>query len=170
MTYIGSLSGSSSSGSSSTQNTGSISGLASGINTDAIVNALVQGAQAPLVSQLQQRQVLQWKQENYQQVNTALNSLQSSLSNLRLQSTFLAQQTSSSNSSLITATSNGLKVDLKLCGISVCSGGHTFFGKCVIYRPELWQYYVGSASRKPAWSEFYQHFRGAHRKWKGLYF
>lgn len=108
MTYIGSLSGSSSSGSSSTQNTGSISGLASGINTDAIVNALVQGAQAPLVSQLQQRQVLQWKQENYQQVNTALNSLQSSLSNLRLQSTFLAQQTSSSNSSLITATSNGL--------------------------------------------------------------
>jgi flagellar hook-associated protein 2 len=110
VTFIGSISGSSSGsgGYSLPQNTNSIQGLASGIDTQSIVNGLVQAAQAPLVTMMQQRQVLQWKSEQFQQVNTALTNLQSSLSSMRLQSSFLVQQTSSTNSSLITASSNGL--------------------------------------------------------------
>lgn len=112
MTFIGSISGSSGSGGSSgysmPTNTNSIQGLASGMDTESIVNGLVEAAQAPLVSLLQQRQVLQWKAEQYQQVNTALTNLQTSLSNLRLQSTFMVQQASSTNSSLVTASSDGL--------------------------------------------------------------
>ncbi|MCL6593346.1 MAG: flagellar filament capping protein FliD [Alicyclobacillus sp.] len=116
MTYIGSLSGASSAGgtaaggtSSPTYTPGSgLSGLASGINTDAMVNAMVQAAQVPLVQMLQQRQVLQWQEMRYQQVNAALSSLQQSVSNLQLQSSFLAHTASSSNPSVVTATASTL--------------------------------------------------------------
>jgi len=103
LTFVGSISGSSS-GSTSPLNTSSISGLASGIDTESIVNGLMQAAQIPLISALQQRQTLQWKSENYQQVNTSLSALQNALSNMKLQSTFLTQTTTSSNSQLVSAT------------------------------------------------------------------
>lgn|GEM_PF-6002630 len=110
MTFIGALSGSTSSSSSYTlpQSTNSIQGLASGIDTQSMVDSMVEAAQAPLISMLQQRQVLLWKSEQYQQVNTALSNLQNSLSSMRLQSSYLAQQTSSTNPSLVSATSTGL--------------------------------------------------------------
>lgn len=110
MTYIGSLQGSptgATSGSSSSMAInpgGGISGLSSGINTDAIVSGLVGAAQVPLVHVLQQRQVLQWQQEQYQQVNSSLSTLQNSVSPLQLQSTFLQQNVTSSNTSVATAT------------------------------------------------------------------
>lgn len=113
MTYIGSLSGGttgssgSTTGSTYTAGTG-ISGLASGINTDSIVNGLVQVAQIPLSQTLQQRQVLQWQEEQYQRVNSALTNLQSSVANMQLQSTFQAQSVSSSNSSAVSGSVTGL--------------------------------------------------------------
>ncbi|MCL6636639.1 MAG: flagellar filament capping protein FliD [Alicyclobacillus sp.] len=116
MTFIGSLSGASSAGgapaggtSSLTYTPGSgLSGLASGINTDAMVTAMVQAAQVPLVQLLQQRQILQWQEMRYQQVNVSLSTLQQSVSNLQLQSTFLAHTASSSNPSVVTATASTL--------------------------------------------------------------
>lgn len=114
MTYIGSLSGGTSSSSSSSSSssmfdpTGGISGLASGIDTDSIVQGLMQAADEPLIQLLQQRQITQWKQESYQRVDNTLADLQSNLSSLQLQSTFLQTTTSSSNSSMVSATSNTL--------------------------------------------------------------
>lgn len=112
MTYIGNLtSGTSSSStgtSSSTGVTGGISGLASGIDTDSIVQGLMEAADEPLIQLLQQRQITEWKQESYQRVNNTLADLQSNLSSLRLQSTFLQTSTTSSNSSMVSATSNSL--------------------------------------------------------------
>lgn len=113
MTYIGSLMG----GSSNTSSSGSaisfapgqgISGLASGINTDAIVQGYMQMAYEPLIQLLQQRQITLWKQESYQRVNNTLTDLQSNLSSLQLQSTFLQNATSSSNSSLVSASASTL--------------------------------------------------------------
>ncbi|EPZ43364.1 MULTISPECIES: flagellar filament capping protein FliD [Alicyclobacillus] len=110
MTYIGALSGGSSSSSSSSSSaidfTGGISGLASGIDTDSIIQGLMESAQEPLIQLLQQRQITQWKQASYQRVDNTLNDLKSNLSSLQLQSTFLQTTTSSSNSSLVSATSN----------------------------------------------------------------
>jgi flagellar hook-associated protein 2 len=109
MTFIGSLSGSptGSSGSASSAFSNSITGLASGVNTDSIVQGLMQAAQVPLVQQMQQRQILQWQELQYQQVESSLTSLQTNLQTMQLQSTFLAQTTSSTNSSLVSATVGG---------------------------------------------------------------
>jgi flagellar hook-associated protein 2 len=114
MTYIGALSGSNNSSSNSSSSLlgssglGGISGLASGIDTDSIVNALMQEAQQPLVSLLQQRQILQWKEDLYHQVSQSLSDLQDALAPLKLQSTFLTKSVTSSNSSLVSATATSL--------------------------------------------------------------
>ncbi|MCL6516747.1 flagellar filament capping protein FliD [Alicyclobacillus sp.] len=116
MTYIGSLSGGYSAGgatasgiTSPTYTPGSgLSGLASGINTDSMVNAMVQAAQVPLVQLLQQRQILHWQEMRYQQVNASLSDLQNSVQSLKLQSTFLTHQVTSSNNGVLTGSANTL--------------------------------------------------------------
>lgn len=111
MPFIGSLSGGSSTGGTSpiTFTPGSgISGLASGINTDSMVQGLMTAAQVPLVQLLQQRQVLQWQETRYQQVNASLSTLQNSVQSMQLQSTFMANTATSSNSSIVTATASTL--------------------------------------------------------------
>lgn len=112
MTFVGSLTSSSSTSSSSGQptllNSSAITGLASGINTDSLVSAMVESAQVPLISTMQQRQTLLWKEGQYQEVNAALGNLQTSLSSMKLQSTFLTQQAASANSSIVTASADGL--------------------------------------------------------------
>jgi flagellar hook-associated protein 2 len=85
-----------------------ISGLASGLDTDSIVKGLMDAASIPLVSILQQRQILQWQQELYQKVENSLSALQNSISSLRLQSTFLTQTATSTNPSIATATASPL--------------------------------------------------------------
>lgn len=112
MTYIGALQGSTSGASGTGQTTftpgSGLSGLASGINTDSMVQGLMGAAQMPLVQLLQQRQVLQWQETRYQQVNASLTNLQNSVQNMQLQSTFLANQTTSSNASVLTANASPL--------------------------------------------------------------
>jgi flagellar hook-associated protein 2 len=109
--YIGALSGSQNqnSGANTLWGVGSgISGLASGLDTDSIVKSLVDAASIPLVSILQQRQILQWQQELYQKVENSLTALQNSMQSLRLQSTFLTQTATSTNTSIATASASPL--------------------------------------------------------------
>ncbi|WP_067932388.1 flagellar filament capping protein FliD [Alicyclobacillus kakegawensis] len=116
MTYIGSLSGGYSGGGSSasginqvTYTLGSgLSGLASGIDTDSMVDAMVQAAQEPLVQLLQQRQILQWQEMRYQQVNASLTQLQNTVQSMQLQSTFMAHSVTSSNSAVVSGTASTL--------------------------------------------------------------
>ncbi|WP_067922446.1 flagellar filament capping protein FliD [Alicyclobacillus shizuokensis] len=116
MTYIGALSGGYSGGGSSasginqaTYTLGSgLSGLASGVDTDSIVNAMVQAAQVPLVQLLQQRQILQWQEMRYQQVNASLTQLQNTVQSMQLQSTFMAHSVTSSNTSVVTGSATTL--------------------------------------------------------------
>jgi flagellar hook-associated protein 2 len=111
VTYIGALSGSQNqnSGTNILWGVGSgISGLASGLDTDSIVKGLVDAASIPLVNVLQQRQILQWQQELYQKVENSLSALRNSMQALRLQSTFLTQTATSTNSSIATATASPL--------------------------------------------------------------
>ncbi|MCL6442187.1 MAG: flagellar filament capping protein FliD [Alicyclobacillus sp.] len=116
MTYIGSLSGANGTGGSSTGGISQLlytpgsglSGLASGINTDAMVNAMVQAAQVPLVHLLQQRQIAQWQEMRYQQVNASLSALQNSVFTMQLQSTFMPHTVASSNASAITGSASSV--------------------------------------------------------------
>ncbi len=107
----------SSSSSSSVSNfysTSTMTGLVDGINVDSIVSGLMTAARVPEDTLDQQVQTLQWQQQDYQTINTDLQSLQSTVSSLELQGTFLAMQASSS-SSAVTATA----------GTSALSGSHT---------------------------------------------
>lgn len=81
-----------------------ISGLASGMDIDAIVNGLMVAESAPLNKLEQQKQILEWQQEDYRSLNTALYSLKDAAAGLRLESTFLARTASVANTSVLTAT------------------------------------------------------------------
>jgi flagellar hook-associated protein 2 len=105
MSSISALTGSSASTISQllSNNSNRISGLASGMDIDSIVSGLMAAAQKPLISLQQKLQILQWRQSDYQSISTSLQGLRSAASSLRLQGTFLAKSTTSSDSSIVTA-------------------------------------------------------------------
>ncbi|HHY66114.1 MAG TPA: flagellar filament capping protein FliD [Alicyclobacillus sp.] len=82
-----------------------IAGLASGMDTDSMVKAMMQAESIPLNRLMQQKQLWQWKQDDYRQVNSALLDFRTNeLFSMKLQSTFLAKTVSSSDTSVVTAT------------------------------------------------------------------
>ena len=74
MASIGSLTGSNSSTSSiyGNRTTNIISGLASGLDTEALIEGMVQGYQQKITQLEQDRTVLQWQQEAYQSISDKL--------------------------------------------------------------------------------------------------
>lgn len=84
-----------------------MTGLASGLDTKSIVEDLMKAARIPLDRMLQNRQLLQWKQEDYRAINTALANLRTSyVFPLKLQSSFLAKKAASSDASVVAATAS----------------------------------------------------------------
>jgi flagellar hook-associated protein 2 len=79
-------------------NTMRISGLASGMNTDEIVDNLVK-AQSSRLYKMQQTKILtNWKSDSYRDVNKKLDEFRKAMEGLRLQSTFNKQAVTSSDS------------------------------------------------------------------------
>src|SRR5690625_1840933 len=78
-------------------------GLASGLDVDEIVGGLVQAERVPLDRLLQKRQVLQWQQDAFRDINRRLRELRDAAFDLRLESTFQARSVSVSNESILTA-------------------------------------------------------------------
>lgn len=81
-----------------------ISGLATGLDTESMVNALMQAERIPLDRLLQEKQIWEWKQEDYRTVNSALSELRDKLFSAKLQSTYLVKKTTTTNSAVVTAT------------------------------------------------------------------
>jgi flagellar hook-associated protein 2 len=82
---------------------GHIGGLASGLDTDSIIKGLMTIASAPLDKLNQQKQIWQWKQDDYRSVNSTLLDFRNTVFNLKLQGTFLAKTTTSSDPTAVTA-------------------------------------------------------------------
>jgi flagellar hook-associated protein 2 len=81
-------------------NTMRISGLASGMNTDEIVDNLVK-AQSSRLNKMQQTKILtNWKSDSYRDVNKKIDEFRKAMEGLRLQSTFNKQAVNSSHSSV----------------------------------------------------------------------
>jgi flagellar hook-associated protein 2 len=79
-------------------NTLRVSGLASGMNTDEIVDSLVK-AQSSRLNKMQQTKILtNWKSESYRDVNKKIDEFRKAMEGLRLQSTFNKQAVTSSDS------------------------------------------------------------------------
>jgi len=107
-----------------------VGGLASGIDTDAIVKGLMQAARAPVDHLYQQRQVLEWQQQDYREINKALLAFRERVFDMRLQSTYLARQASSDSDAVqVKATANAVPGVYELGirrlarGITVVSAG-----------------------------------------------
>lgn len=85
-------------------NTMRVSGLASGIDTDSLVSQLMAVERIPLDRLKQNRQLIEWTQEAYRDINSTLLAFRNQVFNMRLQGTFLVNKVTSSNEAVATAT------------------------------------------------------------------
>ncbi|MEH7342636.1 flagellar filament capping protein FliD [Bacillus sp. JJ1532] len=82
-----------------------ITGLATGMDIDSIVKDMVRAQRIPYDKMGQKKQTLEWKRDNYREMNTLLFSLREETLKMRLTSTFLTKTATSSNESKISASS-----------------------------------------------------------------
>ncbi|WP_406678094.1 flagellar filament capping protein FliD [Neomoorella carbonis] len=81
-----------------------VAGLATGIDTEKLIADLMKAERIPLDKIKQDKQIWQWKQEDYRAINTSLLNLRNEVFNLKLQGTFLVKKVSSSDENIVTAT------------------------------------------------------------------
>lgn len=89
--------------------------MASGLDVDEIVQGLMQVERAPLDRLLQQKQILQWQQDDLRQINRALRELRDLAFSLHLEQTFHNRTVTSSDESIISAR----------VGANVATGTHS---------------------------------------------
>lgn len=84
-----------------------ISGIASGVDTESIINQQMQAERMTTVDpQYQKKQTLEWKQEGYREINTKLLALRTSAFDMKLQGTFMTRAASSSDEDKVKATAD----------------------------------------------------------------
>lgn len=88
-----------------------ISGLASGIDTEGIIQDLMRAERIPVDRVYKQKVKTEWKRDAYREVNNKLFQLRNKIFDLRLQSSFSTRKVTSSHPSLISATATGTAID-----------------------------------------------------------
>lgn len=83
-----------------------ISGLASGIDTDAQVKALLKPQTSRVDKEKQAIQMLQWKRDSYRETNLKLSALKNAANDLKLPSVYQSKRAEASDTSVLTATSS----------------------------------------------------------------
>lgn len=84
-----------------------MTGMVSGLDTDAIIQSLVEAQQTKNKKTTDKKQKLEWKQEIWKELNTKLyNFTTNSISKMRLQSSYGTKKVSSSNDSKVKITAN----------------------------------------------------------------
>lgn len=81
-----------------------ITGLASGMDIDSIVEKMMTAAKQPLIKLQQQKQILEWQEDDYRTLNQKYYDFRTTLSDMKLTSKYRARTTTSSNESYVTAT------------------------------------------------------------------
>ena len=85
-----------------------VAGLISGLETQKIIEDLMKAARVPLNRLLQQKQILQWQQEDYRSINKKLMDFRLNYASpLRLQGTFQVKKATSSDETAVTAVPGG---------------------------------------------------------------
>ncbi|GFN24160.1 flagellar filament capping protein FliD [Thermanaeromonas sp. C210] len=87
-----------------------VGGLASGLDIDQIISDLMKAQRLRLDRIKQDKEIWQWRQEDYRSLNSSLLALRNVVFNLRLQATFTAKTAASSDSSIVTAAAAGSAV------------------------------------------------------------
>jgi flagellar hook-associated protein 2 len=82
----------------------SLGGLATGMDTDSIINQLVQLEQRPIYNYQQEISELEQTKGAWRDINTRLDNLENKLTDLKLSSTYNSKTASSSDEDVVTAT------------------------------------------------------------------
>lgn len=104
-----------------------IAGLASGMDVNDMINQLMRAERMSMDKLFQQRQWLDWQRDSYRDVNLAISKFRDAQSNMRLQSTFIALQATSSNPNALRATATA----------NAQSGSYTFNVEQIAKRAEI---------------------------------
>ncbi|SFM23519.1 flagellar hook-associated protein 2 [Gracilibacillus orientalis] len=81
-----------------------INGMASGMDIDQMVRDLMKAESMPLQRMEQEKQVLEWKRDDYREMNTLMLDFRSQLTDMRMSTNYRARQVTSSDESKVTAT------------------------------------------------------------------
>jgi len=81
-----------------------VTGLASGMNIDEIVENMMKAQSIPLNKIKQQKTLLEWQRDSYREMNTLLLDFRSQLTNMKLSSFYRTRSVSSTNEELVSAT------------------------------------------------------------------
>lgn len=84
-----------------------IGGIASGFDTEQIVNQLMEVERIPLDRIYQQKVRAEWQREEYRTFNTKIASFRDLVFNMQLQSTYLTRKVTSSDESAVSARISG---------------------------------------------------------------
>lgn len=88
-----------------------IGGLASGMDIDQIVSDLMKVERMKVDKLEQEKQILEWKQEDYREINNKIRALRDAAFEMKLQGSYLKNTASSSNESVLTASASGNAVE-----------------------------------------------------------
>lgn len=83
-----------------------IGGIGSGLDTQGMLEQLMRAERMPMDRMKQQRQVLQWKQEDYRAMNTKLLSFRTLAFDMSLSNKYTARSVISSNENVVGATAS----------------------------------------------------------------
>lgn len=81
-----------------------IGGLASGMDIDQIVKDMMKAKRIPLDKMKQQKQIIEWKRDDYRGMNTMLLGFRDRLAQLKLTSNYRARMVSSTDEAKVSAT------------------------------------------------------------------
>lgn len=83
-----------------------LSGLATGMDTESMVQNLMKIARMPLDKKVRTIQTLQWKQEDYRSMNLNLLTLKNKAFDMKLSGAYNAKKVTSANQEIVTATAS----------------------------------------------------------------
>lgn len=84
-----------------------IGGIASGMDTEKMLNELMKAERVPLDKLKQKKQILEWQRDDYRTINSLMLSFQKDLINMKLSSSYRSRNVSSSDESKVIATATG---------------------------------------------------------------
>lgn len=88
-----------------------ISGLASGIDYETIINNLMKAERAPLDKLNQNRMILEWKQQDYKSLAKDIYDFNKQVFNMKLSSSYKAKNVGVSNSNVVDVSAGGSAVN-----------------------------------------------------------
>lgn len=81
-----------------------VTGLASGMNIDEIVENMMKAQSLPLNKIKQQKTLLEWQRDSYREMNTLLLDFRTQLTNMKLSSFYRTRSVASTNEDILSAT------------------------------------------------------------------